>query len=780
MEVDMSRVGVTAIACVTLSLSGMENVQAQTSGALPLEEITVTARKREESLQDTPISISAFTSAALEHRGISDLSQIGSYTSNMEFDFTAPIAANSNTAAIYIRGIGELDWVLSVDPGVGLYLDDVYISRSIGAVLDVMEVERIEVLKGPQGTLFGRNTIGGAISITSKKPHAEKEARATLTTGSDDRLDAKLYVNQPLSDNLFFNGTVARRSRDGYVKNLAPGAPDLGDDDVWAGRVSLRWTPADNLDFTLSGDRTREREAPGPNVLLAADETALEPSIYHGAFPGTVRFDPPASAVCLDTTNPARLSDPTCFNSQWVVGPFQTYSTHETTNPAVNAATGRPASPEADLDLWGISFTAEWDINEYLTFKSTTSYRDLKGFWTRDLDHSPLSVYALPNVYEQDQFTQEVQLQGTAFDERLNWILGIYYFEEEGSHVDIFEGPAFSLFTGGSVKNDSIAVFGQGTYDITEKLSLTLGSRWTEDNKSFTPNAYVLQDTFFGFPVGTRVLPATEASVSATEVVPYFNLAYRWTEDLMTYATYTEGFKSGGFTQRVFPPLPETPSFEPEFVDSYEIGIKSTWMENRLRLNGAIFYTDYSDLQVNVVEGVVGAIIRRNAAKADITGFELEMNLVPDEHWLIDASVGYLDAQYKRFDASAIAAGLSEDFEFINTPEWTASIGASYRYQLTDTWTMAPRVDWSYRSRVYNDAVNSPIISQEGYSLLHAGIRFETTDEKWAVTMRGTNLTDETYLVTGVSAANDGFLGFAEGVYGRPREWELTVSYQFY
>lgn len=770
---------IAIVTCIFAAIIDVPLVVAQETGAALLEEIVVTARKREESLQDAPISISAFTADALEFRGVYDISQIASYTPNMEFDFAAPISQTSAAAAVYIRGIGELDWALPVDPGVGIYLDGVYIARSIGGIMEVMEVEQIEVLKGPQGTLFGRNTIGGAISITSKKPHDEKEARVTLTTGSDERFDAKLYVNQPLSDNLFMNGTVTRRSRDGYVENLSPSAPDLGDDDVWAARGALRWTPSDDLEFMLSADWTREREAPAPHVLIAAQETAFQPIVYHGGVPGVVKFDPPSSPVCLDPTNPARLTDPTCYNNQWVAGPFATYSTHTSNNPVTNAAAGRPTEAVAELDLWGIAFNATWDISDSLTVKSITSYRDLEGFWTRDADHSPLALYTLPNSYEQDQFTQELQLLGTAFDNRLNWILGLYYFEEQGAHTDIFEGAGFAISSGGTVDNDSIAAFGQGTYDITEKLSMTLGVRWTEENKRYTAVSVVEQDTLFGFPVGALVLPDTQAKISATELVPYVNLAYRWTEEFMTYATYTEGFKGGGFTQRVFPPLPATPSFKPEFVDSYEVGMKSTWLNNRLRLNAAVFHTDYSDLQVNTISGPVGAVIRENAAKAEITGFEAELNLVPDEHWLIDAGLGYLDANYKRFEAEAIAAGLNTDLEFVNTPEWTASIGASYRYQLTENWVMVPRVDWSYRSKVYNGPFNAPEITQPGYSLVHAGIRFQTTDNKWAVTVRGTNLTDETYLVTGIGAL-DGFVGFAEGVYGRPREWELSVSYQFY
>ena len=762
-----------------LQLPYASMVPGQEAGFTGIEEIVVTARKREERLQDAPISISAFTAQGLAARGVADISQIGAFTPNMEFDFTSPIAANNTAASIYIRGIGELDWALPVDPGVGIYIDGVYVARSIGAVMDILEVERIEVLKGPQGTLFGRNTIGGAVSITTKKPGGEKEARATVTTGSDDRLDVRFYWNQPLSDGLYASVSGARRTRDGYVENLTPGFSDLGDDDVSVLRGALRWTPAEDLEMNFSVDWTREREAPAPNVLLSADETAFLPFVYNGGIP-VARFDAPAPAACTDATDPSRLSNPGCWNTQFIAGPFKTFATNTTTNPLANTLAGRPAEPSADLDLWGVSFDAEWDLSDNLTVRSISAYRELDGFWTRDPDHSPLSLYVLPNAYDQEQFTQEVQLLGRAFGERMNWIAGVYYFDEEGCHIDGFEGPGFLITSGGCVDNDSLAVYGQGTYDVTDQLSLTLGVRWTDENKRYAADSVVQQDTLFGFPPGALVLPTEQAKTSATEVVPYVNLAYRWTEDLMTYASYTEGFKGGGFTQRVFPPLPATPSFRPEFVETYEIGFKSTWSDRKLRLNAAAFYTDYKDLQVNIVEGVVGAIIRQNAAKAEVKGFELEINAVPNENLLFEAGIGFLDASYEEFDARAQAAGLNTDLEFINTPEWTASAGLSYRIPVTSYWVAVPRVDWSYRAKVYNDAANSPLIAQDGYSLVHLGVRLESIDDKWTVMIRGTNITDKTYLVTGISAANDGFTGFAEGVYGRPAEWELSLQYNFF
>ena len=776
-------VAMGALALSVVPQTGAAQEQQSVSDMM-FEEITVTARKREENLQDTPISITAFTANGMEARGMSDISQLGEFTPNLVFDNTAAIAATSSAAAIYIRGVGQIDWALPTDPGVGLYVDGVYIARSVGGVLDLLDVERVEVLKGPQGTLFGRNTIGGALSITTKKPHEELEGYAEATIGSYDRTDLRFGINVPISETFFANFAGSRKKRDGYVKNLLPGGPDLGDEDAWAGRAAFRWLASDNLEINIAVDGTREREAPAANVLIGVDETQFFPMVTNNVIP--LRTDlhglPVPSAVCADMGDPARLSDPTCWNAQWIAGPFETYSQHTTQNELMNTIIGRPMEPKSDLDLWGVSLGIDWDINENLTAKSITAYREVEGYWARDVDHSPLLILQTVNEFTQDQFTQEFQLLGNNMDGALNWIVGLYYFEESGNHIDIVELPGAVFDSGGSIENTSKAIFGQATYDFTEQLSLTLGARYTDEDKSFSPDSTVAQDNGLGIPAGVPVLPVGVTEEQDAEVFDiHANLAYRWSEDLMTYASYSEGYKGGTFTQRVFPPRDYVPVARPEKVKAYELGFKSTFADDRVRFNGAFFYMDYTDMQVNIVAQIPGGtvddigIITDNAASAEIKGAEFDLLAALSDNLVVEATLGYLDPQYNELTPGAIAAGLTLDSMFVNAPEWSINVGVAYTINLTDDWSVTPRLDYAFTSKVANDAKNTPELIQDDLHLLNAVLMFSDIDDEWNVNLGVRNLTDETYLYAGDNSTD----GVIEGVYARPREWYLSVKRKF-
>ena len=746
-----------------------------------MEDIIVTARKREESLQTTPIAITAFSAAGIEARGLTNISEINNFAPNLTFRSTAAFAATSSASSIYIRGIGQQDWALATDPGVGVYVDGVYVARSIGGVLDMLDVERIEVLKGPQGTLFGRNTIGGAISITTRKPEFDAvSGSGEITVGRYSRTDFRVGLNLPLSDKIAIAVAGSRKNRDGYVKNLLPGGPDLGDEDSWAGRASLLWRPSPALEVYLAVDGSRDRTNPAANVLLSANENAIFPLIANGldlnpANPVN-RYGKIPSANCLNQASDARLTDPTCFNAQWVVGPYHTYSQHLSTNPLVNALIpGHPLSPDTGTDSFGVSADINWEIADSVSIRSITAYREISGFWSRDSDHSPLTVLQTTDFYEQDQFSQELQVQGKTG--RLTWLLGGYYFEEQGTHIDIIELAGAVFNSGGLVKSHNHALFGQFTYDITGQLSLTLGGRYTDETKKFNPKSAVAQDNGLGIPAGVLVLPDRWEAIHAKETTPYINLAYQWTPDVMTYASFSKGFKSGTFTQRVFPPRPDIPSARPEKVDAYELGFKSTWLDNHLRLNGALFWTDYKDMQVNVSEATPGTTeigtITRNAAKARIKGGELELNAVPADNLVLEAGLGYLDARYRALDPGA---QLTLASRLVNTPKWSVNAAAAYTIELPGDWAITPRVEYNYTSTIANDAANTPLLIQKPVSLFNAALRLTDPDAVWTVTAMVKNITDKAYLVAGV---NDQNAGIIEGVYARPREWSLSVKRKF-
>ena len=703
-----------------------------------IEEVVVTARKRAENLQETPISISAFTAAGLEQRQIDNISQVASFTPNLIFDTSSALSGTKSSASIFIRGVGQTEFSLNTDAGVGLYLDGVYISRSVGAVLDIIDVERVEVLRGPQGTLFGRNTIGGAISLTSKKPTEELSGDIDVTIGRYDRLDVKAKVNIPITDKFFAAFSAASFKRDGYIDRPLLG-DETGEDDSLAAQAIFRWLPTDDLEFNLNIDATRERETSCCGELVAT---------Y------------PNSALA-GINNAGRVSsDPLIFDDRQLPNSkFDDNSTFDV---------------PSDLDLWGVGLTGEWTINEHLSVKSITAYRDLDSVNGRDADHSPVLLAHTIDIFDHEQFSQEFQLQGSSYGDRVKWITGLYYFAEEGLNVnDVDFGSLVHLVSGGEVDNNSYAVFAQTTYDVTDKLSITAGVRWTKDTKRFKPDCCQFIISSNSFAPGTPILPDGEQSETIKEVLPMINIAYQWTEGFMTYLSYSEGFKSGGFTQRVFPPRMHVPSFDPEFVEVYEAGFKWSGLDGRIRVNGAAFFTDYTDLQVTVFDGI--APVTQNAAAAEVEGFELELLAVPLDRLTVEVGIGYLDAEYTEVNPAATEIDLSKDL--VNTPELSVNFGLQYNFDLKGKGTLTPRIDWFYKADYYNDALNSKALYQDSYDLVNASISFENLEGKWQIILSGKNLTNERYITTGF--ASEDFQSVAEANFGRPKEWALSIKRKF-
>ncbi|WP_411817223.1 TonB-dependent receptor [Hyphococcus sp. DH-69] len=766
----------------TTSAVAQEKANAEQSNA-GIEVITVTARRRAESLQDTPISMSAVTSTGLEDRGIDTVTEIGDFTPNVKFNSSVPVSASNATAAIYIRGIGQNDYQLSADPGVGLYLDGVYISRGVGNVLDVLDVERIEILRGPQGTLFGRNTIGGAVSVVTKKPHEELSGNLSLTTGRFDRFQAKGSVNLPIADGVYASLAGFYHTRDGYVEGVVTDAPGLGDTDQLAGRFALRLEPSSDLTIDISADGSRSRENSAPVVALDINENAPAAQVWNGVYSG-------APAICTDLSNASRLSDQRCFNSQWALAPYQHGGTFTAISDAFTNGNPEPYRSGSDVNIWGISGTVNWQATDRLSIKSITAYRKVTGFWTRDSDHSPASIVQTNSDWTQDQFSQEIQFLGDLLDGRINWVVGGYYSNESGNHKDLVNIVDAIFLSGAVLEGESLAFFAQSTAEILPNLNLTAGVRWTQDEKTFdNANQYVVEAGFLtgapfnpdgsGLQNGDPLMgPLGQATTIKDEAwTPMVSLSYRFSPEVMTYVSYSQGFKGGGFTQRVFPPFAFIPSFSPETSTTYEFGFKSDLLDRRVRINGAVFQNDYDNLQITVNDPTLGfAPIIQNAAKAQIRGFELEMQSRPIGELSIEAGLGYLDAKYKSVDIRALSAGVTTDTKLQNAPEWTLSASASYSIEAPSLGVFRPRVDWSYRSRVYNDAVNTPLLVQDGYHLLNASIAFEADDSDWGLSLGVKNLTKEVYLGSGYI---DDFGGLVEGVYGRPREWYLTAKYSF-
>lgn len=764
-----------------------------------VEEIVVTARMRTEDLQSAPIAISAYGGEALEYRGVDRLDDVARFVPSLTLENNPSFGGASNSAAIYLRGIGQKEFLPTTEPGVGLYVDGVYVARSVGAILDIVDIERLEVLRGPQGTLFGRNTIGGAISVTTVKPQpgGEFEGHVSVTGGTDDLRRIKGALHIPLNETLAARITAASLKQDGYVKRSD--GIDLGDDDTLTGRIALAWEPNDRFqgDFSFEATRTREN---GPALrLLDIDFTDLS------QLDGVVAAPPPPMAFIHNVTAgatapgvPCAATDPAgsgvtfnpdapnCYDARYI----GTDGPNEGTAPAFSKS-----------DLYAASATLSYELTPEVTLKSITAWRDLDASFARDGDHSPHRIAQYFDDLEQTQFTQELQLIGS--QDRMNWIVGFYYFEEDGDNINILDFTVSNFQSGGKFDNRSWAGFAQLSYDVTDQLQLTVGGRYTDEKKSFLPQQVIFQNYFAGISqvvppgnplaaldapflqAGEPILPAVKKSITIKEFTPMVSLSYDVSEELMVYASYSEGFKSGGFTQRVFPPVvagftapPGTPdldlipTYEPEFVEVYELGFKSRLFDRRLRFNGAVFWTDYEDLQVQVFNSV--APVTENIGKATIKGLELELQAAPGDGWLIDASLAWLDAGYDRIDTALTLIG--DDFDFERVPDFTASLGVSKAFELADLGELVTRIDWSYRASTYNDAFNSPQLKTGSYHLIDASMRWHSPSRAWSTVLSGRNLGDKEYLVTGIHGT--AFQAY-EGMFDRGRQVRLEVRRDF-
>jgi len=801
MKVSKSIALLFALVCV-LDMSGVAIGQESEAG-FALEEITVTARKREENLQNTPVAISAFSASELEHRQISSSDQLADITPNLTFDSYAPSSGQNASSQIYIRGIGQSDFTAVTDPGVGLYVDGVYYARSFGGTLDFLDLERIEILRGPQGSLFGRNTIGGAIALHTKRPDAELAGSIELQLGDDDKRYVTADVNVPLADGFYSKFSVTSRKRDGYVDRVqlaarqisGTAAPtdgsDLGDDDSRSARASFVWEASENLDFFLSLDYTDEDENGAPATSMGLNDEQTFPSHTNRFENGLAGLGncplapPPTAPGPANSTNNNFM----CLNDTWRRDPFQSEGTAEVTS---------------ELTMWGISLETNWAVGDTMNIKSITAFRDIDAYSARDADGTPYRVFHTQDPFEQDQFSQELQFSGAT--EALKWLVGVYYFEEEAENPNPVQFPLptiGAIISGGRVDNDNYAVFGQLTYNLTYQWALTAGIRYTDETKRFFPFSFA--DGFYvqggpGSPFvryldcptgaeagcagvpgrlftdGDRLIPEGEYTREFDDVTPMLNLAYQANEDVLLYVSYSEGFKSGGFDQRFNVAFPQGPtSFEPETAKTFELGMKSTWLDNSLRLNASAFSTDYEDIQIIVRQGF--APITFNAGEADIQGIELEATWIPNSAWIIQANLGVLDAEYTSLDASVQTVGISINHSLPQISDLSGNLGIAYTGQIGQ-WSVTPRVDWSYTDDVFNNAVNTPQLFQESHDLINAALIIESEDGNWEFRLAGRNLGDETILVSGASGYATGS-GYTAGNYAREQEWTVSAKYRF-
>jgi iron complex outermembrane receptor protein len=758
-----------------------------------IEEVLVTARRRVETLQDVPVSVSALQGETLRLQQVYRADQLGTLVPNLVFKPVAPSSGSSSVGQMFIRGIGQSDFTPVTDPGVALYLDGVYLARAPGNVLDLVDIDRVEVLRGPQGTLFGRNAIGGAIKVHTRRPSTDRQEGALeLRLGTDHLRAFTARINQPLSPDLAVNGVAYAERQDGYVTRLTDGL-DTGDRDRWGIRAALGWTPGDRFSLFLVADITGIDENGAPTVSGGVNDRQPFATFGNGVLDSceAVQINPRFSAT--PTGGPPTFpppgvpsgSAPGCYGAASIPGPYLSEGNY----PLASV-----------LDSGGLTLELSADLGDAWELLSTTGYRTLDLFTSRDGDNTPANIFATRDNYEHDQLSLEFQLRYDGGG-RFQGVTGLYGLREDGFNAVDVTLPGGAIRSGGEYDNRSWAVFGHGTVDLTERLSASLGLRYTQDRKQFLPDQYSQGDASMGgvpgffpstwpelagqylgptgpLPAGTRLLDFTTSSVRFDHTDVSLDLRYRFSSRLMTYVTYSTGYKSGGFDQRFTGPTPDgLPStFGPEEVDSIELGAKGAALAGRLRWQLALFEADYDDLQIIVRETFNPLTV--NAGRARIRGGELEAEWALTGALDLRLAIGHLDGSYRDLSESAQASGVRLDNALVNAPDWTANLGVQHLLSFDSGGRLTSTLDVGWVDETWNDAVNSVQIRQAPYTEVNASLAWNLPGDRWQLVAAVRNLLDETWLVTGNSAF-DTAASYVEQVWSRPRQWELIVRYDF-
>lgn len=725
------RAGVCAAALMS-TLVGLAVTPALAQEAVPqaqpdaasLDEIVVTARRRSERLQDVPVAVTALTSEMLETLQATDIGDLQGAVPNLTLH-----VGDASNAVVYIRGVGQVDSLAFADPGVGIYIDDVYLGRAQGAFLSVYDVDRIEVLRGPQGTLYGRNTIGGAVKFVSTPLRPELNGRLEASVGDYDLRELRGSVGGAIGEGLLAKAAVSYASRDGYGQNAFDGRSD-GDKDQLAGRLAFEYRPSETFSLRLNVDASRDR-------------------------PDTSRT--PARATSVFGLFPATTNDPFAIDADF--------------------------NDLADLDTFGVSLTGEWVLTDTLTLKSISAYRSIDYSTHLDLDATPLPFFGIYDDEEQSQFSQEIQL---AYDGggRLNWVGGLFYFVEADSTFAGLFGPAITVVTAelNEYDNRSFAAYGQGSYELTERLSLTAGLRYTYEEKDF----FRTQDLVIGATTvperGDTGLQLARIDTSSdwSSLSPKIGLDYRVNPDVLAYVSASRGFKSGGFDGRAATTAAAAP-YDPETLWSYEAGIKSSLLDGRMTANVAAFWNDYTDLQLSSFVADPGGVggfgaLFTNAGAATIRGVEVEVVARPVQPLTINATLSYLDGQYDEYIGPG-GLDISGQRELVNAPEWSGRLGAVYAVDLGEAGRVTFGADASYRSKTYPTVSSSEVLAQDAYTLIDAFVRWEAVEGGLFAELGGKNLTDERYVdhAFDLSASP----GYELAYFGAPSTWRLTLGTRF-
>jgi iron complex outermembrane recepter protein len=799
------------------------------ASAQALEEILVTARFREENLQQTPLAISAISAATLEANGATSVIDVGDWAPNVVIDQLG--SGYGPTLAATVRGLGFGDFKATSEPTMTIYIDDVVLGRPTGAVLDLLDLERVEVLRGPQGTLFGKNAIGGVMRLISRKPgEGDEGGQVELTVGDFDRLDVRgSFETTMIEDKLFARVSYVSKKRDGWQNNvdfacqmIANGTPELagyndgvvgwndpdgtgpivgtpilgvvgsaqdqnfalpqrtslngtgngcnvgtlGEENVEAARGVLRYIASDKFEISVAADVTDEESETPYDLLTAANPNTPLGTLWNNqvalptwGIPWDARFLPPN-----ETVNYSGFND----NS--------------------NIDRGIETPNMNNVRHWGTSATMDWTLNE-IGVKVILAHREFDAQWGRDSDASPMPINHTLDTFRDDQDTAELRVSGRLFNDNTEWTAGYFSFNADDFNSNI--SVLYPCINGTACidridtqETKNTGVFLNTVTSLTEKLSLTVGLRSSDDEKDILQERKDRQ----GVPI-TGFNPPVPVHAESSETDPMVSVSYNLTDQIMLYTTYQEGFRGGGTTAR--PTATTRVPFGPESLSNFEIGMKSDLLNNRLRLNVTLFDMDYEDMQIGTAgqdQFGQAAWVTANDGQANIQGVEIEVNSTIGEHWFVDGTYGNTDFQYQRvptladclakgFPASSCTGLIVIDSNPGRTPKNKASLNAGYTTNLSNGAELTIRYGISYQDDIFFGANDDPLLRGPSYSLHNARITWVSPDQSWEASLFGTNITDERAIQNKLNFLN--LFGTVQTTYVRPEEWALTLKKHF-
>jgi iron complex outermembrane receptor protein len=825
MKENKFRMKAAALALFTSFLTPQLHAQEQVEEAdldSLLETIVVTAQFIEQDAQDIPIAVTALSGDLLDARGQDNTTMIGAQAPSVQLQ--AGAASQGNSLIAFIRGIGQQDNAPTLEPGVGIYVDDVYFNNVQGSALDLLDIDRIEILRGPQGTLAGKNSIGGAIKIYSKRPDEDRDGYLEASAGNFDAVKIRGGSNFTLAeDELYLRLSGRYNERDGYVQNydfdciyVDGGSRSDCEDGTLGGveskgaRAALRWLPSDSLEINLGMDFIDDTSEPAANIL-SSTSPSLAP-IFTGI--------PGASPLAWNWFNPGPAADPSLPPANLVpvlpaaIDPCVYITTKDSTPCAAlvalggpilndgysaftgfnNAFTGFSVPRENSVETTNINLNIDWAINDDLQLQSITALREYDVFYGTDDDASPVPVTTQTNTQEHTAFSQEFRLNGRASDS-LSYTVGAYFQDTEteiGGNIDLGSSGVWFLVDD-LVETTSYAIFSNVIWSISDQLEFAGGLRYSDDEKTYefdrlnqdgsSPDACpVIGGQIVIIPNSNCLVGGVndiEPQVFSDDRVDYrLALSYLPTDDITVYGSVATGYKAGGANSRSFFAQQALPH-DSEELTSYEIGAKFDLFSKTLRLNTAIFTNDYEDVIATLFDctAVTGepfgspCFLPANLGTAEVSGFEFEFDWAVTEDLYIDGSYSYVDFKYTEGGAA-----ITTDTIQAYTPETTWSLGAQYDIN-TSFGTIAPRVDIVYQDDLYNQPENTQLSFVEDYTLVNASIRWTSPDELWVVALEGKNLTDKYYLYSATDQTASGYGAAGPAI---PRNYMFTVRRNFF